>query len=290
MTSQGSDVTLSLVIPVYNEEDILAACLEHVAGQDRPVDECIVVDNNCTDGSRAIAESFSDRLPIRIVEESRPGVYWAREAGFSAASGDILGRIDADTRLEPEWTSVVTEFLESQTDVAAMTGVGFGYDAPFAERIRTSLKAAAEKARRSTVAGRRANTVFGANMAVRRPVWNEVRERQVEAAGTHEDHDLFYALDSAGHVAWQHPSMIAGVSARRMAAPIRSNAGYAAAAIRTAWLHGRRREAVVQAVKAPGFFVSLLVMKVVLVPFDPSDRSWRPGRNMWADRKSPVNE
>ncbi|HET6924501.1 MAG TPA: glycosyltransferase family A protein, partial [Candidatus Saccharimonadales bacterium] len=86
-------LTISLVIPVYNEEDHLDACLRSVMAQRIPFDEIVVVDNNSTDKTLWIARTFPN---VRIVRETRQGVVHARSTGFDHARGDIIARIDAD--------------------------------------------------------------------------------------------------------------------------------------------------------------------------------------------------
>src|ERR1700760_2088294 len=80
--------TISLIIPAYNEEDYLPACLdavmENVAGK---VMEIIVVDNNSTDGTKAVVERYP---AVTYVFEPEKGITRARQRGFLASSGDIL--------------------------------------------------------------------------------------------------------------------------------------------------------------------------------------------------------
>jgi glycosyltransferase involved in cell wall biosynthesis len=117
---------VSIVIPVYNEEGSLGACLEAIAAQTVRPYEVIIVDNNSSDKSVAIARSFPS---VRIIEERRQGVVHARNAGFDAAKGDIIGRIDADTLVAATWVKRLKETF-ADTRVAAVTGpVGY-YDMP----------------------------------------------------------------------------------------------------------------------------------------------------------------
>ena len=88
------ELTLSLIVPVYNEETYLDACLSAIANQTIPPDEVIVVDNGSTDKTRQIAKQYRF---IKIVQESRKGVLYARNKGFVLARGDIIARIDAVT-------------------------------------------------------------------------------------------------------------------------------------------------------------------------------------------------
>jgi len=99
---------ISIVIPVYNEESQLAACRDAISQQKESPFEVIVVDNNSTDSTVRVALSFPF---VTLIREPRQGVMHARTTGFDAARGDIIGRIDADTILPPDWTESVLEHI-----------------------------------------------------------------------------------------------------------------------------------------------------------------------------------
>jgi glycosyltransferase involved in cell wall biosynthesis len=92
---------LSIIIPAYNEERLLAGCLASVraalAGCGRPDLPCevIVCDNASTDGTARIAREAG----AAVVQERVRRISCARNAGAAAASGDWLLFIDADSRL-----------------------------------------------------------------------------------------------------------------------------------------------------------------------------------------------
>nr|MDQ2973765.1 glycosyltransferase [bacterium] len=67
-------MTLSLVIPVYNEEYNIKRCLTAIAGQTIMPDEVIVVDNNCVDKTIEIAKSFGF---VTVVKEPKQGRTYA---------------------------------------------------------------------------------------------------------------------------------------------------------------------------------------------------------------------
>lgn len=95
--SAGADV--SVVIPVYDDWERLARCLEALEAQDldgRP--EIVVVDNGSTEPPPA-------RLPgaPRVLRCDTPGSYAARNAGVAAASGAIVAFTDADCVPRPDW-------------------------------------------------------------------------------------------------------------------------------------------------------------------------------------------
>ena len=113
-------LTLSIIIPVYNEEAVLDATLRAIQRQTVMPDEVIVVDNNSSDGSVAIARRFDF---VEVITEEAQGRAAARNAGFNAARSDVLGRINADVQLFPDWVErVKTNF--GQDNIDALIGSG----------------------------------------------------------------------------------------------------------------------------------------------------------------------
>lgn len=110
---------ISVVIPAFNEEVLLPRCLESLACQNTSrTFEVIVVDNNSTDTTAAVARSFFNQLNLKIIPEFRLGRGAARRAGFRAAAGDIIFSTDADTALPPEWIETMAARLETTGRVA----------------------------------------------------------------------------------------------------------------------------------------------------------------------------
>jgi glycosyltransferase involved in cell wall biosynthesis len=98
---------LSFVVPAYNEEAYLGDCLESILDQTRGLEdliEIIVVNNASTDSTRAIALSYPG---VRLVDEPRKGLPFARQAGFLASTGSLIANVDADSRLTPGWVEKV---------------------------------------------------------------------------------------------------------------------------------------------------------------------------------------
>jgi glycosyltransferase involved in cell wall biosynthesis len=98
---------LSFVVPAYNEEAYLGACLESILSQTRGLEhltEIIVVNNASTDRTREIALSYPR---VRLVDELRKGLPYARQAGFLASTGSLIANVDADSRLTPGWVEMV---------------------------------------------------------------------------------------------------------------------------------------------------------------------------------------
>ena len=112
---------LSFVVPAYNEEAYLPACLESICEQIRtlPAGTCeiIVVNNASTDRTREVALRYPG---VTVVDEPRKGLTFARQAGFAASSGALIANVDADSRLTPGWVSkVLSTFAEAEANTAA---------------------------------------------------------------------------------------------------------------------------------------------------------------------------
>ena len=84
---------LSALVVAHNEEAQLANCLETLEF----ANELVVVLDKCTDGSKAIAERYADR----IIEGSWPIEADRQHAGIDTCSGDWILHIDADERVSP---------------------------------------------------------------------------------------------------------------------------------------------------------------------------------------------
>ncbi|MFZ8886180.1 MAG: glycosyltransferase [Steroidobacteraceae bacterium] len=88
----------SIIVPAYNEEQWLPDTLQAIADARRDLPgegEVIVVDNNSTDGTAAVAAAAG----ARVVFEPRNQIARARNAGAAAATGRILVFVDADTQI-----------------------------------------------------------------------------------------------------------------------------------------------------------------------------------------------
>jgi glycosyltransferase involved in cell wall biosynthesis len=223
-------LTLTIVIPAYNEEGYLESCLAAIAKQSVRPDEVLVVDNNSSDRTLAIAGKFKF---VKVVKEPRQGVLFARNRGFDAAKSDIIARIDADTILPARWVGrVKADFATS--DFTAMTGPVNGYDLPFprynwlAHHLLCKLL--------QSWGGH--PFLFGFNMAIRRSAWRRVRRDICDDPGMHEDLDLAIHLSRADGIIRYSRRMLASASGRRYNDSITDWARYISAYGHTYRRHG----------------------------------------------------
>lgn len=113
---------ISVVVPAYNEEKTLGRCLGSLARQHPSLPyEVIVVDNNSTDNTERIAQTFQKKMRIRVVHERKKGRGAARHTGFGIAKGDVILSTDADAVVPSNWVEMLsTSFLT--TSIVAVTG------------------------------------------------------------------------------------------------------------------------------------------------------------------------
>jgi glycosyltransferase involved in cell wall biosynthesis len=107
------------VIPAYNAEATLGACLDSVLGVRYPgcEMEVIVVDNASSDGTAALLERYRGR--VQVLHEKRRGPAAARNAGLRRARGDLVAFTDADCVVERAWLAELTRPLADRSVGAA---------------------------------------------------------------------------------------------------------------------------------------------------------------------------
>ena len=112
-------MTLSVVIPCYNERQTIEALVEAV--RDAPVEkvEIIIVDDGSTDGTRELLQAKPREWADKIVLQERNfGKGAALRAGFQAATGDLVIVQDADLEYDPkEYPILIAPILEDRADV-----------------------------------------------------------------------------------------------------------------------------------------------------------------------------
>lgn len=93
---------VSVIIPVFNDPENLAKCLQSLEEQTYPKSsyEVIVVDNGSEESIEPIVAQFGQ---AQAQFESRPGSYVARNKGMSTAKGSIFAFVDSDCTADPDW-------------------------------------------------------------------------------------------------------------------------------------------------------------------------------------------
>lgn len=115
-----ANVTVSVVVPTCGRPDDLRRCLAALRAQvAQRTAEVVVVDNR--PGTSAMASVARDFPEAIFIDEPRPGLSYARNAGFAAATGDILIAIDDDVTVPAGWLErLIAPF--ARPEVMAVTG------------------------------------------------------------------------------------------------------------------------------------------------------------------------
>ncbi len=110
---------ISIIIPAYNAEDTVGACIESLLTQrtDSPF-EILLVDDGSTDGT---AETASRYPEVKVLRQSNAGAGVARNLGAREAQGWMLLFIDADCVATPGWLEALENALRSGADGAKGT-------------------------------------------------------------------------------------------------------------------------------------------------------------------------
>lgn len=229
--NKAKALSVSIVIPVYNEEDYLEDCLASIAKQTVKPYEVIVVDNGSTDSSVAIAKQYSF---VRLIHEKKRSVLYARTTGFNAAKGDIIGRIDADTILNANWVERLQHVFQDK-NVAGVTGPLQFYDMPFAPQnyiVDHFFKGPLYKLDKNFP------FLFGTSMAITRQAWQLVRDELCDRKDINEDSDIAIHLYRHHQHLMYDVKLRAGMSSRRYDDSLRQFVRYEKMQSHTYAVHG----------------------------------------------------
>jgi len=114
---------ISVVIPVFNSENTIGACIESVLRQTFSDFELIIVDDGSTDNSGAICDDYHSRdTRITVIHQSNKGRTEARWQGVKTAQGEWLCFVDSDDTLPADSLSFLHSATEDTTDIVLGNG------------------------------------------------------------------------------------------------------------------------------------------------------------------------
>ena len=113
------DITLSIVIPCYNEKDNIESLVKRVLASPVPNKEIIVVNDKSTDGTEVILKEVIEPMVSKVIHHTENGGKGAAlKTGFTHATGDFVIIQDADHEYDPnEYEKVLAPLLDGSAEV-----------------------------------------------------------------------------------------------------------------------------------------------------------------------------
>lgn len=110
----GNDIKVSVVIPAYNEEKYIGACLASIQRQTLEEIEVLVVNDGSTDHTADIVAGFQDQSPLRLrlFTRKNAGQGAARNFGLTQAQGKYLAFVDSDDYVDADYLKNLYETAE----------------------------------------------------------------------------------------------------------------------------------------------------------------------------------
>jgi len=182
---------VTIVVPAWNAEETLDACLQGCLGQSYAPVEVIVVDDGSTDGTAAVA----GRRGVRCIPQRNAGPASARNRGASEANGEAFAFTDSDCVPRRDW---IEQLMRAMDRGAAAVGGTYAIANPNAS---LAVFIQEEIALRHEQFGEDSDFLGSFNLAVRREAFEQAGgfdESFTQASG--EDNDLAYRLHDAGSV------------------------------------------------------------------------------------------
>ncbi|MBX3593203.1 glycosyltransferase [Sphingomonas sp.] len=190
--------SVSVIIPAYNEERVIAASVARVLASDYPALQVIVADDGSKDGtSRIVAEAFADDPRVTLLTLENGGKAAALNRALLQATGEVVIALDADTQFEPLTIRRLARWFADPRIGAVAGDARVGNRVNLVTRWQAVEYITAQNLERRALAGFDAMTVVpGAVGAWRRAALDGVGGYPEDTLA--EDQDLTIAIQRAG--------------------------------------------------------------------------------------------
>ncbi|MSQ14363.1 MAG: glycosyltransferase [Dehalococcoidia bacterium] len=125
MGRQRIQKRVALIATVLNEEDSVGALLESILQQTRQPDEVVLVDGGSSDTTVSIVQSYSERLPLRLIEAPGANISQGRNLAITSTDCEIIAATDAGVRLSPTWLESLLKPFHDHNDSPLLVACGF---------------------------------------------------------------------------------------------------------------------------------------------------------------------
>lgn len=196
--------SISVIVPVYNVETWLPACVESLLAQTFTDFELILVDDGSPDGCPALCDEYQARdSRIRVIHQKNGGLSAARNAGLKIARGETIAFVDADDVVDPTYLEQLFSALcDSDADMAICAVEDVAEDGSSLDPVQGTFPTKV-----GVFSGKELfQEFFGANSTYYTVAWNKLYRRSLwqtlryPDGMIHEDdavaHELYWACDS----------------------------------------------------------------------------------------------
>jgi len=189
---------VTVLIPCFNEEKVIAASVSRVLASSWRRLEVIVLDDGSKDGTAAeVRRGFADEPRVRLMSFENGGKATALNKGLALASGDIVVALDADTQFAPETIALLARWFDDPAVGAVAGNAIVGNRQNIITRCQALEYVTAQNLERRALAALGAVTVVpGAVGAWRRPALEQLGGYPPDTLA--EDQDLTIAIQRAG--------------------------------------------------------------------------------------------
>lgn len=114
------NITISIIVPIYNVEKYLIDCLESIINQTYRNLQIILIDDGSTDNSGKICDEYAKKdNRITVIHQENLGVSKARNEGLKIAKGDYIGFVDPDDFIESTmYENLISDALNNECEIA----------------------------------------------------------------------------------------------------------------------------------------------------------------------------
>ena len=209
---------VSIIVPVYNEQNYIGACLTALERQTIAPDVVYVVDNNCTDDTLRIAQTYPF---VEIIHESTQGICASTKRGLDTAMihDGIMLRCDADCMPADDWVEKVVAHFAASDPTMSLTGPGVPYDC--SRFVRAIWKWLYMKPYFVFVGAALGHApLFGSNFTLHASTWRTIKNTTHLAShqNIHDDIDLSFHLPETTRVIYDD-TLSMPISARPFSSP-----------------------------------------------------------------------
>ena len=115
---------ISIIVPVYNVNSYLGACLDSLKKQSYPKCEFLLIDDGSTDDSGVMCDEFAKNdSRTRVVHQQNLGLSEARNRGIREARGEYITFVDSDDKITPDYVSYLFSLIKKYQASISICGL-----------------------------------------------------------------------------------------------------------------------------------------------------------------------